>query len=292
MEKHNYSNPTEMIDIAGIRIVACILSDIRKLSSLVEADFRIDKDKSEDKSKKLDHNKLGYRSINYVATLSHETLENEPAYTKFDGLNFEIQVKSILDFAWDVIEHDRNYKAMQEYPAHTQIPRRFYLMAGLLEVADNELESLSERAATYDNVLLKKIEQGQHIEINSRSLRLYLTKKFGNLRGFKAYFRAIEYILDELKSMGINSIAQLDRIIPDGFEATYKEASEDKEPVTLSALIRDILILYNPEEYFRVAWKGHYNCLDYHSAIIFNKLGKLEDVIKYLPPGLEIGEPD
>jgi putative GTP pyrophosphokinase len=290
--KFKYSNPTEITDIAGIRIVACIMSDIQKLSSLIERDFHIDTNRSEDKSKKLEHNKLGYRSINYVATLSYETLEDAPEYKKFDGLNFEIQVKSILDFAWDVIEHDRNYKALQEYPGDSDIARRFYLMAGLLEVADNELEYLSQQAAMYDNTLLKKIEEGQYIEITPLSLRLYLTKIFGEMRWFKPYFRVIDDILDELRSMGITSITQLHQIIPDRFDAAYREATGDKDYVTLSALVRDILILYNPQEYFSVAWKHHYNCLDHHSAKLFNKLGKLGDVIKYLPPELEIGEPD
>jgi putative GTP pyrophosphokinase len=288
--KFKYSNPTEITDIAGIRIVACILSDIQKLSSLIERDFHIDTNRSENKSKKLERNKLGYRSINYVATLSYETLQDAPEYKKFDGLNFEIQVKSILDFAWDVIEHDRNYKTLQEYP--DPIPRRFYLMAGLLEVADNELEYLSQQAAMYDNTLLKKIEEGQHIEITPHSLRLYLTKRFGDMRGFKHYFRVIDDILDELRSMGINSITKLHQIIPDGFEAAYREVSGDKDYVTFSALIRDILILHNPQEYFGVAWKHHYNCLAYNSAKVFDILGKLEDVTKYLPAGLEIAEPD
>jgi ppGpp synthetase/RelA/SpoT-type nucleotidyltranferase len=32
------------------------------------------------------------------------------------GLNFEIQVKTLLDFAWQEIEHDRAYKTSAQFP--------------------------------------------------------------------------------------------------------------------------------------------------------------------------------
>jgi putative GTP pyrophosphokinase len=39
-----------------------------------------------------------------------------PYYEKFMGLNFEIQVKTLLDFAWQEIEHDRAYKTSAQFP--------------------------------------------------------------------------------------------------------------------------------------------------------------------------------
>jgi hypothetical protein len=39
--------------------------------------------------------------------------------------------------------------------------------------------------------------------------------------------------------------------------------------VTLSALIRDILIIYDSKGYFEKAWKHHYTTLEYHSEGVF-----------------------
>ena len=47
--------------------------------------------------------------------------------------------------------------------------------------------------------------------------------------------------------------------------------SKAKDYVSFSALIRDILIISNPDEYFKKAWKHHYDTLDYHSSKVYKK---------------------
>jgi len=83
--------PTEIRDIAGIRIAGYLLQDVIALCTLVERYFRI-----VDKSDKLEY-KVGYRGTNYVAIIIEETMSRNPEYKKFKQMYFEIQVKTILD---------------------------------------------------------------------------------------------------------------------------------------------------------------------------------------------------
>jgi hypothetical protein len=72
--------------------------------------------------------------------------------------------------------------------------------------------------------------------------------------------------------MGIKTIADLNEIIrPDinQFKSKYAEVSKAKDYVSFSALIRDILIISDPDKYFKKAWKHHYNTLDYHSWKVY-----------------------
>jgi ppGpp synthetase/RelA/SpoT-type nucleotidyltranferase len=63
----------------------------------------------EDKSRNLGTNRIGYRTIHLVVSLSN-TRTILPEYSEFDDLKFEIQLRTILEHAWAEIEHDRNYK--------------------------------------------------------------------------------------------------------------------------------------------------------------------------------------
>lgn len=44
------------------------------------------------------------------------------------------------------------------------------------------------------------------------------------------------------------------------------------DEVSISEIIREILIIYDPKKYFENAWNNHYNTLDYHSYRVCMKL--------------------
>lgn len=58
------------MDKAGIRIITYIDSDVERISTVIEREFRIDSENSVDKTKLLDVNQVGYRSVHYIARLS------------------------------------------------------------------------------------------------------------------------------------------------------------------------------------------------------------------------------
>jgi len=63
-------------------------------------------------------------------------------YALFDKMKCEIQVRTILQHAWAEIEHDLVYKSPADIPF--RVRRRFASLAGLLEIADREFESLRQ----------------------------------------------------------------------------------------------------------------------------------------------------
>jgi GTP pyrophosphokinase len=154
--KRKYSNPTQLTDLAGIRIVGHILSDVDTLCLLIERFFEIDNENTVRPSTRLGKSQVGYRSINYVAQIHSDSLIKNPQYEKFKGIYFEIQVKTLLDFAWQEIEHDRAYKTSTEFPRESQITRKFNVLSGVLEIVDDRFESLADEAKKYDEKLIKK----------------------------------------------------------------------------------------------------------------------------------------
>ncbi|OEG63279.1 ppGpp synthetase catalytic domain-containing protein (RelA/SpoT-type nucleotidyltranferase) [Halanaerobium congolense] len=145
--REKYDDPvTEITDLTGIRIITLFEKEIHQISDIIKELFKIDYEKSEDKSDLLDADKMGYKSIHYIAELSQEKIYATDLES-FSGIKFEIQIRSILQHAWAEIEHDRNYKFKGKLPKHLQ--RRFYALAGMLEIADREFNTLSEEVEKF-----------------------------------------------------------------------------------------------------------------------------------------------
>jgi ppGpp synthetase/RelA/SpoT-type nucleotidyltranferase len=109
-KKEKYKNPQEEIkDFAGIRIITFVKSEVNQCCDVIKPLFDIDQKHSVDKTKELGSDKVGYRSIHYVAKLTDDRLIL-PEYKVFKDFCFEIQIRTILEHAWADISHDRNYK--------------------------------------------------------------------------------------------------------------------------------------------------------------------------------------
>jgi len=126
-------------DLAGVRVIAYFPSDVDKIVSLIENAFNIDASLSKDKRLCSDPAIFGYASVHFVVEFRPEMLEL-PEYALFDKMKCEIQVRTILQHAWAEIEHNIVYKSPVEIPF--RVRRRFACLAGLLEIADREFESL------------------------------------------------------------------------------------------------------------------------------------------------------
>jgi putative GTP pyrophosphokinase len=277
---NRYRSPDEVEDLAGVMIVGSVLSNAELISKKIKSgkEFQIDWDKSVDHKIKLADDRVGYRGKNYVAIFRDEAFRNTSEYNKFKDLRFEIQIKTLLDYAWGKIEHDRNYKIAEELQEKGDVRRRFKLAAGTLELVDNEFDRLYKETELIANPILSRIsKEDPNLEINPFALRHFLTLYFSDIPGFIELFQdPRDQLLDELSSMGIKTLADLNEIVePDinQFKSRYAHASKAKDYVSFSALIRDILIISDPNKYFKKAWKHHYNTLDYHSWKVYEKFG-------------------
>ena len=86
--------------------------------------------------------------------------------------------------------------------------------------------------------------------------------------------------------MGILKISDLDRIIPKDFKEKYKMVSKPIDYVSYTAILRDIMIIHNPEQYFDVAYRPeYYNTLDYHAYKVHHQF-KVDS--SYFPDGLDV----
>ena len=256
-QNKKYEDPISQItDICGLRIITYTNHDVDKIKSVIEQEFNIDEANSVDKIKQMKEDQVGYLSAHYVATINQER-EGLTEYHRYKDLKFEIQIRTLLQHAWAEIEHDRSYKFSGELPR--EIKRRFYLVAGTLELLDREFDCLSDEIDTYANEVREETERGNlDVAINSVSLLEYLSIRLKDYRvdikSFNGFDKAIVY---ELQQFGVETLRDLDKIISD----KILRGLEWRENCNYLGVLRHIMMATDAKKYFETVWQHDWDCM-------------------------------
>ncbi len=249
-QKEKYSNPMEeILDIAGIRIIAYTNQDVIKICEVIKNQFLVDADNSGDKAEILSEDRVGYLSVHFIVQLSKNRADL-PEYEEFKDLKGEIQVRTLLQHAWAEIEHDKNYKFSGVLPK--DIKRRFHLVAGVLEMMDKEFDSLSRDIDEYVQEIKEKTkEEDFNVDIDSTTLKEYLL--------YKRSKKDIEFedkgevnykVIDELKKFGFNKIKDIEKCLSNT-EVEIRDTSS-------AGLLRDLMIISDAKKYFEDSFQGYW----------------------------------
>ncbi|HCA5723039.1 hypothetical protein NRA42_04085 [Acinetobacter baumannii] len=210
-ESKNYSH-TDMTDLAGIRVITLIESDVQKVGKIIEELFNVHPEESINKSETLGENKVGYRSVHYVCDIGTHR-ENLPEWKKLKNLCFEIQVRTALEHAWAEIEHDRGYKLGGTLPSH--LSRRFSLLSGLLESADLEFNRLTVEIKEYAKTLENDIENDQNlnIELSTIGVKKLIQHVFSDIEYIYSEDKYISSSIDDVINFGITNLNELKKVL-------------------------------------------------------------------------------
>ncbi|MCL2426996.1 MAG: RelA/SpoT domain-containing protein [Oscillospiraceae bacterium] len=235
VRKYKYPK-TEIMDFAGVRVVAYLKTDIDRIGSTVIAHFDRDPQNTGDKQELLGEDKVGYNATHFIVSLKESDLQN-PNCSKFRELCCEVQVATIFQHSWATVFHDRGYKIEENVELSSTLIRRTNLIAGVLELLDNELlHTVEQYDAHIGRPKGKHYYEGLSDEVNEDTLRLYLTTKL-ELRGEMLYVDA-KRILELLGKWGIGTIGDLDNY----FNNPFMEAIAEVERPTIDRVIDCLLI--------------------------------------------------
>lgn len=271
-----YTDPLRQItDVCGLRVITYTNKDVEDICRVVEKNFHIDVDNSENKAELLKANEVGYLSVHYIAKLT-QARTNLDEYKPYSDLRFEIQIRTLLQHAWAEIEHDRSYKFSGELPK--DIKRRFFLVAGTLELVDREFNSLAREIEEYADAVHTETKSGNlNFDIDSTSLFEYLKVKLKDYPDIKSTFCDKDReLIQELKDCGITTLASLDGIMDSSIVKKVYEASSDEDENNYLGFIRDMLMVALPEVYFSKAWKHHWGGIKIEE---FSRLASINPVL-------------
>lgn len=269
--KKGYEDPIQEVkDFSGIRIITFLESDVAPVCDIIREAFTVDEENSLDKSQLLGSDKVGYRSVHFVCDLG-EDRGKLPECTAYKGMPFEIQVRTALQHAWAEIEHDRHYKISAVLPP--ELERELYLIAGLLEKADRDFARLVFSMEKYRSSIRERTSSGDlDVEINTLSLIEYLTNKIKITGAEKDIFFSFdekewEVVISSLKDFGVQTLADLDRLLANDFLIMVSQVKN----LTAPALLWAAMICSDADKFFDCAHKGIWRVIPVRWANFFKK---------------------
>jgi ppGpp synthetase/RelA/SpoT-type nucleotidyltranferase len=132
-------------DLIGIRIICHYESDVQHIRQLISENFTIIEETNKSSSIETHEDTFGYKGLHLDVKLKDDR-ERLPEYRRIADLKFEVQVRTIIQDAWSVLDHKIKYKKTVPH----QIKRRINRLAALFELADQEFEHIYKETHTLE----------------------------------------------------------------------------------------------------------------------------------------------
>ena len=133
----------DVTDICGLRVVLYTAGDCQTIIAAIRENFSVDENNSIVKGKDFEEDRFGYSSTHLIASLLPERVELFE-FRKLAKLKMEIQIRTVLQHAWAVLDWRLRYKTEKETPR--ELRRKLYRVSALLEAADDTFWDLLQRS--------------------------------------------------------------------------------------------------------------------------------------------------
>jgi putative GTP pyrophosphokinase len=171
-EDKDYRKLDDIKDQVGIRIITYYEDQVDPVSEIISREFQIIPGHSVDR-RNQDPDRFGYQSVHHVCTHSTQRLALRE-YRQLAGIDFELQIRSILQHAWAEMEHD----AYDRGSVPRDLRRRFSRLAGLLELADSEFIELRKKKTEYENSVALRVNVSvpdiSDVQVNEISIKAFV----------------------------------------------------------------------------------------------------------------------
>ncbi|MDX8517202.1 GTP pyrophosphokinase [Mesorhizobium dulcispinae] len=167
-----YKSLGDITDLSGLRIVTFYERDVENICRVLEQNFNIDNENSVDKRKTMESDRFGYLSVHYVLGLS-DIRNKLPENANFVHLKAEVQVRTVLQHAWAVLDRKLRYNTKSAIPK--EIKRKLFLVSAKLEDADSNLTDIDLKVAELRKLYSDELKQGDpSSDINKDSLEVFV----------------------------------------------------------------------------------------------------------------------
>ncbi len=213
-----YSSLADITDILGTRIVTTYSDGVDAIAKLIPEYFIVDVENSVDKRTLLKDDVFGYMSVHFICSLrpSDKYPEEICAY------RFEIQICSVLQHVWSLINHDLGYKT--EFGVPHSVRREFARLASLVEIADEHFIKVRDTANEYTSSVHEKIISGNvdGVSLDYTTLKEYMQhsapmtayqKKLSESLGVEIEYVAPDSYMIPLLWLGKNTIGDVQKML-------------------------------------------------------------------------------
>jgi putative GTP pyrophosphokinase len=140
-------------DLVGLRVICLYSSDVVHIHKVLSSNFEVLEVTDKTLAVEQEEGLFGYKGLHLDLKLdgSRSAL---PEYLRFREIRFEVQLRTIVQDAWSVLDHKIKYKRSIPH----ELKRRINRLAALFELADQEF--LNIREETLEREAKAKAEPG------------------------------------------------------------------------------------------------------------------------------------
>jgi ppGpp synthetase/RelA/SpoT-type nucleotidyltranferase len=141
-DEQPYAIKDYISDLIGIRIICLYEDQIEAVSELLTQRFKIIDITDKISAVESTEASFGYKGLHMDLALN-EQLSALPKYQPYAQYPFEVQIRSLIQDAWSVLDHKIKYK--KSIP--NELKRRINLLSALFELADREFKEIRNATA-------------------------------------------------------------------------------------------------------------------------------------------------
>ncbi len=166
-DDNNYEINEYLTDLIGIRAVCNYSEDVHEIRRNLSKYFK--EIEITDKSNQLERtdDKFGYKGLHLQLVLKSR-LKGMPEAGQYKNINIELQIRTVIQDAWSVLDHKIKYK--KSIPQN--LKRRINRLSALFEIADDEFLSIQKEISIEEQKVSKRLKKGSKIE-KSKTLDVF-----------------------------------------------------------------------------------------------------------------------
>jgi ppGpp synthetase/RelA/SpoT-type nucleotidyltranferase len=161
-DEQPYEIKNYLSDIIGIRIICLYEDQIAVVSEVLKSHFKTIDVTDKIAAVESTEDSFGYKGLHMDMAPSEE-MASSPKYQAFAVHHFEVQIRSLIQDAWSVLDHKIKYK--KSIP--NDLKRRINVLSALFELADREFKEIRNATrelieqATVDPIREALIDNGE-----------------------------------------------------------------------------------------------------------------------------------
>ncbi len=188
-EEQPYRIQNYISDLIGIRIICLYEDQIAQVSEVLKQHFRIIDVTDKISAVESTEDSFGYKGLHMDLALSAELAAQEK-FHPFAELPVEVQIRSLIQDAWSVLDHKIKYK--KSIP--NDLRRRINVLSALFELADREFKEIRNATAELlERATVAPVDDADEATIETISSSDKLINAFNFLRVARHFFRDFEF---------------------------------------------------------------------------------------------------
>ncbi|BBU19993.1 (p)ppGpp synthetase [Acinetobacter sp. BEC1-S18-ESBL-01] len=267
LEEQNtpYEIKDHITDLIGLRIVSLYETDVSKIKDALAKEFEVIEVTDKISAMEAREDSFGYKGLHVDLKLKSPRVEMKE-YKRYSNLRFEVQIRTIIQDAWSVLDHKIKYK--KSIPI--SMKRRINTLAALFELADREFYNIKIKTDDQQAEARDKLDQTISIteELDAFTFLAIVEDKFSEFNfqphkidGFVA--EIVEYSNGTLKIKDFKEIFEKEFNDVEQYKEYLEQEENDPHVINPFTEIRHILYKNDKEKYKKILYKNQRDRFDH-----------------------------